>query len=35
MNARGRFFEKAELDSNWPFQFVVVCVGMVLAMFEG
>ena len=35
MNARGRFFEKAELDSNWPFQFVVICFGIVLAIFEG
>ena len=24
MTPRGRFFEKAELDSNWPFQFLVI-----------
>lgn len=35
MKQRGRFFEKAELDSDWPFQFVVICVGVLLAMFEG
>lgn len=35
MNKRGRFFEKAELDSNWPFQFLVVVFGAVLAMIEG
>ena len=35
MSRRGRFFQKAELDSDWPFQFLVVIVGMVLAMVEG
>ena len=35
MNKRGRFFEKAELDSNWPFQFLVVVFGAILAMVEG
>jgi rod shape-determining protein MreD len=35
MSRRGRFFQKAELESDWPFQFLVVIVGMVLAMAEG
>jgi len=35
MIRRGRFFQKAELESDWPFQFLVVVVGMVLAMAEG
>jgi rod shape-determining protein MreD len=35
MSRQGRFFQKAELDSDWPFQFLVVIVGMVLAMAEG
>ena len=35
MSRQGRFFQKAELDSDWPFQFLVVIVGMVLAMVEG
>lgn len=35
MIKRGRFFEKAELDSNWPFMFLVVVFGAVLAMVEG
>lgn len=35
MTRRGRFFQKAELDSDWPFQFLVVVVGMLLAMIEG
>ena len=35
MIGRGRFFQKAELESDWPFQFLVVVVGMVLAMAEG
>ncbi|MEX0502141.1 rod shape-determining protein MreD [Alphaproteobacteria bacterium LSUCC0719] len=35
MIRRGRFFQKAELESDWPFQFLVVIFGMVLAMAEG
>ena len=35
MTPRGRFFQQAELDSNWPFQFLVVAVGVLIAMFEG
>ena len=35
MTSRGRFFQQAELDSNWPFQFLIIIFGMVLAMFEG
>ena len=35
MSRQVRFFQKAELDSDWPFQFLVVIVGMVLAMVEG
>ena len=35
MTPRGRFFQKAELDSNWPFQFLIIVFGVVLAMFEG
>ena len=35
MIRRGRFFQRAELESDWPFQFLVVIVGMVLAMVEG
>ena len=35
MTPRGRFFEKAELDSNWPFQFLIIFFGVGLAMFEG
>ncbi|MEC8643478.1 MAG: rod shape-determining protein MreD [Pseudomonadota bacterium] len=35
MSRRGRFFQKAQLESDWPFQFLVVIVGMVLAMVEG
>ncbi|MGC6453341.1 MAG: hypothetical protein ACON31_05495 [Candidatus Puniceispirillaceae bacterium] len=35
MTPRGRFFQQAELDSNWPFQFLVVAIGVLLAMFEG
>lgn len=35
MTPRGRFFQKAEIDSDWPFQFLVVFFGIVLAVFEG
>ena len=35
MTRRGRFFQKAELDSDWPFQFLVAVVGVLLAMIEG
>ncbi|MEC7211581.1 MAG: rod shape-determining protein MreD [Pseudomonadota bacterium] len=35
MSRHGRFFQKAQLESDWPFQFLVVIVGMVLAMVEG
>ncbi|MGB1176374.1 MAG: rod shape-determining protein MreD [Candidatus Puniceispirillaceae bacterium] len=35
MSRRGRFFQRAELESSWPFQFLVVIGGMVLAMIEG
>ena len=35
MTPRGRFFQQAELDSNWPFQFLVVAIGVLIAMFEG
>ncbi len=35
MMRRGRFFEKAELESNWPIRFLIIVVGMMLAMFEG
>jgi len=35
MTPRGRFFQKAEIDSDWPFQFLVVFFGIVLAIFEG
>jgi len=35
MTPRGRFFQQAELDSHWPFQFLVVAVGVLIAMFEG
>jgi len=35
MIRRGRFFQKAELESDWPFQFLAVIFGMVLAMVEG
>ena len=31
----GRFFQQAELESDWPFQFLVIIVGMLLAMVEG
>ena len=30
MTPRGRFFEKAELDSNWPFQFLVIFFGFIV-----
>jgi len=32
---RGRFFQQAQLESNWPFQFLVVAIGVLIAMFEG
>ena len=35
MTPRGRFFQKAELNSNWPFQFLMIVFGLVMAMFEG
>jgi len=35
MTPRGRFFQKAEIDSDWPFLFLVVLFGVVLALFEG
>lgn len=35
MTPRGRFFQRAEIESDWPFQFLVVFFGIVLAMFEG
>jgi len=35
MTPRGRFFQQAELESNWPFQFIVVAIGVLIAMFEG
>jgi len=35
MIRRGRFFQKAELESDWSFQFLVVIFGMVLAIIEG
>lgn len=35
MTPRGRFFQKAEVDSDWPFRFLTVFFGIVLAVFEG
>jgi rod shape-determining protein MreD len=35
MTPRGRFFQQAELESHWPFQFLVVAVGILITMFEG
>ena len=35
MTPRGRFFQKAEIDSDWPFQFLIVLFGVILALFEG
>ena len=35
MSRRGRFFQRAQLESDWPFQFLVIICGMVLAMVEG
>ena len=35
MTGRGRFFQRAELDPKWPVCFLIIIVGMVLAIFEG
>ena len=34
MTPRGRFFQQAELESNWPFQFIVVAIGVLIASMD-
>lgn len=35
MGATGKYFERAEFDSVWPFQFMVSVIGLFLVLFEG
>lgn len=31
----GKYFQRAEFDSDWPFQFLAMIIGVVLVIFEG
>lgn len=35
MIGHGRFFQRAELDPKWPICFLLIVIGMILAIFEG
>ena len=35
IGATGKYFERAEFDSIWPFQFMVSVIGLFLVLFEG